>query len=58
MITQYEIPFLLKEEIPQMPLTEGIQSSKFITTDIYTSLNSFSTIYSLQRRKRYRAMVK
>jgi hypothetical protein len=42
MITQYEVPFLLKEAIPQMPPASEIQASRFITTDIYTSINAFS----------------
>ena len=42
MITQYEVPFLLKEAIPQMPLKGTLQASIFIGTDIYCSLNTFS----------------
>jgi len=42
MITQYEVPLLLKEEIPQMPAHAKLVASRFITTDIYTSINSFS----------------
>jgi hypothetical protein len=42
MITQYEFPLLLKEAIPQMPVPVKIQASRFITTDIYCSMNSFS----------------
>jgi hypothetical protein len=45
MITQYEVPFLLKKELPQMPVAANLVASRFITTDIYTSIGSF-TIYT------------
>ena len=41
MITQYEVPGLLQEAIPQMPATTQFHSVR-LTTDIYTSINYFS----------------
>ena len=42
MIRPYEVPFLLQEAIPQMPVTATVQAHAFPATDIYCWLNSFS----------------